>query len=282
MYLVTEYLAGPSVAQVLRESARLPPAQAGDIVRQAALGLQHAHETGVTHGRLSPAAVLLGRPGRGGAERPLVKVSGLGLGRFAVAAGGAGGEPSYRPPEAQAGLAAATPAADVYALGCLFYHLLAGQPPRPAAAPGQMILPIGYVRPDVPGGAAALLADMLGDDSEARPTAEQVAARLAACGDTGNGAAVELNLPPAVTYSPAASILESTACAPRPSGDTSPFDGLTRADDAGDRTPVTVRARATRRTARAFPVAAAVVLLLSAAAVAAALALLVRQALAGR
>jgi serine/threonine-protein kinase len=221
------------------------------VIRQAALGLQHAHEKEIAHGRVSPAAILIGQPNRNGRngteDRPPVKVSGFGLGRFAAEADSRATDFEYRAPEQFDRPELASPAADVYSLGCVFFHSLAGQPPFPAATPRdaanghrlQSAPPLTHFRPELPPGVVALVATMLAKDPAARPTADQVATRLAVFGNAAAGEAIALNLPP-VSYSAATSILHSPSgshppvAAPVPS----PFEELTSRTDPHERTPI--------------------------------------------
>src|SRR5262249_49677820 len=53
-FLVMEYVEGQSLARVLKERGPLPVAEACEYVRQAALGLQHAHERGMVHRDVKP------------------------------------------------------------------------------------------------------------------------------------------------------------------------------------------------------------------------------------
>jgi len=267
-YFVKEHLDGAAVSAVSLENGPLAVGAAADMIRQAALGLQHAHEKGVVHGHLSPVAILVGKGGGGANERPPVKVSGFGLGRFGSVEGTTAGE--YRAPEP----VPATPAADVYALGCVFFHLLAAHPP---VLP---VPPIRYIRPEVPSAVAALLAAMLATDPTARPTAEDVALRLSAFGDAGTGEHIDLNLP-AASYSAATSILQHTSSA-------SPFAGMTLEGDPHEQTPVAVptrkgkprRAKMPAPRGRSHPLATASVLLLVAVGVTVALTLMLKRALA--
>lgn len=297
MYFVKEYLDGASIAAVLRENGPLAVGRAGDILRQAALGLQHAHEKGMAHGRVAPGAILIGNGGRGGAvERPPVKVSGFGLGRFAVESDARADDFEYRAPEQFADPELATAAADVYSLGCVLFHALAGQPPFPAATPAEAARahgrshppPVNYFRPDVPAGLVALIGAMLSKDPALRPTAEEVALRLAVYSEPGAGEHVDLNLPPA-SYSPATSILQPlSGVMARPVVEASPFAGMTLGTaDPHERTPVSVpkakvgkpaRKKATPKpSGHANMLALASVILLVAVGVAAALGLMLKR-----
>ena len=54
-YLVMEYVDGVNLHQLIVRSGQLPPGRAANLVRQAALGLQHAHEKGLVHRDIKPA-----------------------------------------------------------------------------------------------------------------------------------------------------------------------------------------------------------------------------------
>src|SRR5207302_6710895 len=75
-FLVMEYVEGTTLAQVVARRGRLPVREACDYVRQAALGLQHAHEQGMVHRDIKPHNLMLTPAGR-------VKVLDFGLARFA-------------------------------------------------------------------------------------------------------------------------------------------------------------------------------------------------------
>src|SRR5262249_12737868 len=121
----------------------LPLPQACEYVRQAALGLQHAHEKGLVHRDIKPHNLLVSRaPDKGGnnhtgaARGDVVKILDMGLARLR-GGGDTGvtktaaviGRPDYRAPEQAMNSKAADIRADLYSLGGTLCFLLTGQPP---------------------------------------------------------------------------------------------------------------------------------------------------------
>jgi serine/threonine protein kinase len=199
-YLVMELLRGEDLAARVCRSGPLPVREACEAVRQAALGLQAAHETGLVHRDVKPGNLFRTRTG-------LVKVLDLGLAALRDGGGPAGlteadayiGTPDYSAPEQILDSRSADARADVYALGCTLFHLLAGRPPfgdrhhttLATKRQGHLSEPppgLPSVRPEVPAALAALVARMLAKDPRDRPqTAAEVAAALAPfAGDTGS------------------------------------------------------------------------------------------------
>jgi serine/threonine protein kinase len=60
-FLVMEYVEGISLARLVAERGPLPVAEGCDYVRQAALGLQHAHERGMVHRDIKPQNLMVAR-----------------------------------------------------------------------------------------------------------------------------------------------------------------------------------------------------------------------------
>lgn len=128
-YLVMEYVDGPNLREVCEVKSRLALADACQVVHQTAIGLDHAHRSGLIHRDIKPSNLMLGRNG-------VVKVADLGLAKATTSdrpggitdTGGIVGTLNYISPEQIEGrsLDART---DQYALGCAFYHLLTGKAP---------------------------------------------------------------------------------------------------------------------------------------------------------
>src|SRR5262249_33177562 len=60
-YYAMEFVDGLDLEEIIAQNGRLPVAAACDYVRQAAQGLQHAHERGLIHRDIKPANTLVGR-----------------------------------------------------------------------------------------------------------------------------------------------------------------------------------------------------------------------------
>lgn len=135
LLLAMEYVQGMDLAQLIAKQGPLPVDQACDYIRQAALGLQHAHERGLVHRDIKPHNLLVTEQGG------IVKVLDLGLSRLreGVAAiepsrlltkeGDIMGTPEYMSPQQALDAHKADIRSDIYSLGCTFYFLLAGRPP---------------------------------------------------------------------------------------------------------------------------------------------------------
>jgi serine/threonine protein kinase len=187
-FLVMEYVNGPSLQEVLQRQGPLPVAVACDYVRQAAVGLQHAHEHGLVHRDVKPANLLVDASGT-------VKVLDLGLARFTPDGQESVtrqfdenlvmGTADYLAPEQAVSLHNVDSRADVYSLGATFYALLSGEPPFHQGTITQKLLwhqmrdppPLRDRRPDVPDEVAALVAAMMAKSTQERvQTASEVAA----------------------------------------------------------------------------------------------------------
>ncbi len=133
-FLVMEYVEGTDLARVVAERGPLPVGEACDYVRQAAMGLQHAHEHGMIHRDIKPHNLMLTPQGT-------VKMLDFGLARLAGEAGsqpGGGtaqgtvlGTVDYMAPEQADDAHQADIRSDIYSLGCTLYHLLSGRPLSP-------------------------------------------------------------------------------------------------------------------------------------------------------
>src|SRR5215216_2145890 len=78
-YLVMEYVAGQSLAELLADQGRLAPRRAGELGVEVCAALAAAHAQGLVHRDVKPANVLVGAEGR-------VKVTDFGIAKAAATA----------------------------------------------------------------------------------------------------------------------------------------------------------------------------------------------------
>jgi hypothetical protein len=120
-YYVMEYLEHGSLEDCLREGP-LPVHEAVTVMREVAVGLNHAHNKGILHCDLKPANILLDQDCKS-------RLADFGQARLTNEQSPALGTLFYMAPE-QADLNAVPDARwDVYALGALLYGMITGQPP---------------------------------------------------------------------------------------------------------------------------------------------------------
>jgi len=125
-YLVMEYVAGQSLAQLLAREGWLAPHRAAELAIEVCKALAAAHAQGLVHRDVTPANVLVGEDGR-------VKVTDFGIVKAAATTTLTGtgtvlGTAAYLSPEqAQGGPVDAR--SDLYSLGCVLYELLCGTAP---------------------------------------------------------------------------------------------------------------------------------------------------------
>lgn len=130
-YLVMEYIEGTDLSVLIKERGVLSVRDACKIIRQAALGLQHAHEHGLVHRDIKPSNLFLTKSGQ-------VKLLDLGLARLGsddkenaglTSSGQMLGTPDYMAPEQWDDTHSVDARADLYSLGCTLGYLLTGKAP---------------------------------------------------------------------------------------------------------------------------------------------------------
>ena len=132
-YLVTRYLRGQTLAEVLDTEGALAPARAIVIARQVLAALSVAHRQGIVHRDIKPANVFL-CPDASGAQT--VKVLDFGLAWIAnepacerlTRRGTLAGTPHYMSPEQVTGDVPGVPS-DLYSVGVLLFEMLTGEVP---------------------------------------------------------------------------------------------------------------------------------------------------------
>jgi len=133
LYYVMPYVAGESLRDRLMRERQLPIADALRIATEVAGALTYAHACGIIHRDIKPENILL--------ERGHAIVADFGIARAVSSAGGAKltqtgmalGTPVYMSPEQSMGEDDLDGRSDLYALGCVLYEMLAGEPPYTGA-----------------------------------------------------------------------------------------------------------------------------------------------------
>jgi len=125
VFIAMKYLSGGNLQTRIQKEGGLPFEEAKRIIGQVCEGLQAAHEQGMVHRDLKPANILF--DSRGNAV-----ISDFGLAKIVQMSGasssmGIAGTPAYRAPELWRGTPPASPATDVYSLGCIFVEMLTGK-----------------------------------------------------------------------------------------------------------------------------------------------------------
>ena len=180
-FLVLELVDGRPLNDVLREGA-LPVDRAVGIAKQIAAALHAAHSVGIVHRDIKPANVLVRSDGA-------VKVCDFGiahlLGEARISVSSAVvGTPAYMAPEQLQGKSVGPPA-DIFALGCVLFEMLAGTLPFEGTLaemnarvlgghPNRLPEPLLRKNPDL----SLLIGEMLAVEAAARPSAKEVNTRL--------------------------------------------------------------------------------------------------------
>jgi serine/threonine-protein kinase len=127
LYLAMQYIEGDDLAGMLRAEGRLRPYRAVDVCRQVAAALDAAHAMGLIHRDVKPANVLI--DGRTAFLTDFGLTKRLeGTRTQLTRAGDVVGTIHYVAPEQIEGTQVSA-RSDVYSLGCLLFHCLAGQVP---------------------------------------------------------------------------------------------------------------------------------------------------------
>ncbi|MDH4046029.1 MAG: serine/threonine protein kinase, partial [Gemmatimonadota bacterium] len=133
LYYVMPYVEGESLRERLSREGQLPLEDALSITRDVAGALAHAHSRGVIHRDIKPENILLSG---GQAIVADFGIAGVVAGQTGITLTGmVVGTPAYMSPEQAAGNAQVDGRSDLYALGCVLYEMLGGEPPHTGPSP---------------------------------------------------------------------------------------------------------------------------------------------------
>lgn len=171
-FLVMALIDGETLGARLRRRGALPPDEGERLLREMAWALGYAHAQGVVHRDLTLENVMIERD----SGRVLLADFGLATARETVEAQPRFGTPGYLAPEVIRGEAAST-ASDLYALGVVTWHALAGRAPFEAETAAavlakHLVQPAPPLAPLARGASRRLVAAVehcLAKDADARP-----------------------------------------------------------------------------------------------------------------
>ncbi|UCC26497.1 MAG: protein kinase [Gemmatimonadales bacterium] len=133
LFYVMPYVEGETLADRVKRERQLPVDEALGIATAVANALNAAHERGIVHRDIKPGNILLS------SGQPLVADFGISIavgaasGSRLTETGLSVGTPYYMSPEQATGDQAVGPASDTFALACVLYEMLVGEPPYPGA-----------------------------------------------------------------------------------------------------------------------------------------------------
>ncbi len=146
-YLVMEYIEGKNIGTIIAQDGPMAPGVATRLVRQVALGLEHAQQKGLIHRDVNPYNILVTREG-------VAKLTDLGLAidlsdQVQVTRDGAMvGTFDYVSPEQARHSRAVDTRSDIYSLGCTLYHMLTGEVPFPSPSLSEKLFGHQSVEPE--------------------------------------------------------------------------------------------------------------------------------------
>jgi len=187
-YLAVEFVTGGTLRRRLDADGPLTVGQTARLARQVGTALDALHEAGLVHRDVKPENVMLDEDGRA-----LLVDYGLAKGpayTVLTRPGQVMGTPAYMAPELVNGQEA-TPATDLYALGCVLFECLSGRPPFTASNVFELLVShverepprVAAVRDDVPASVDEVLGRALAKEAAGRPpTGRMLAHMLASAG----------------------------------------------------------------------------------------------------
>jgi serine/threonine-protein kinase len=176
-YLVMPFVAGETLRQRLDRAGTFTVDETLAVVRDIAEALDYAHARGVIHRDIKPENILHGRAGATLVDFGLARAVEVAGGESFSSSGIAIGTPAYMSPEQAMTGRTVDGRTDLYALGCLTFEMLAGDPPF-SGATAQAVMArhlaepprrLTIVRPDAPRHIEEAIERVLAKSPDARP-----------------------------------------------------------------------------------------------------------------
>jgi len=158
LYYVMPLVEGESLRDRLDRERQLPLPEAIQITREVAGALAYAHSRGVIHRDIKPENILLSNGHARVADFGIARAVAIGDTRRLTETGMAIGTPAYMSPEQATGGQHVDARSDIYALGCVLYEMIAGEPPFDGPTPQAILAraltesprPLEVIRPGLP------------------------------------------------------------------------------------------------------------------------------------
>jgi serine/threonine protein kinase/Tfp pilus assembly protein PilF len=128
LYYVMPFVDGETLRDRLKREKRLPVRDAVHITREVADALGYAHASGIIHRDIKPENILLSQGHAVVADFGIASAVDVARDEHITATGTSLGTPAYMSPEQAMGEPVDS-RADVWALGCVLYEMLSGEPP---------------------------------------------------------------------------------------------------------------------------------------------------------
>jgi len=127
LFYVMPYVEGESLHGRIQRETQLPVDEALRLAREVSEALAYAHGRKIVHRDIKPANIMLSAGHALVADFGIARA--LGGGAAITQTGFAVGTPQYMSPEQASGAASVDGRSDIFALGCVLYEMLAGEPP---------------------------------------------------------------------------------------------------------------------------------------------------------
>ncbi len=164
-YYTMPFIGGFSLRERLQRDRQLSLDDALTIASQVAEVLDFAHANGIIHRDIKPGNILFGDDGAMVADFGIARAVTLAAGDSLTDSGLAVGTPAYMSPEQASGERHIDGRSDIYALGCVLYEMLAGEPPFTGPTPQAIVArhfkdaprSLRIIRPAIPAGVEAVI-----------------------------------------------------------------------------------------------------------------------------